>query len=174
MTKLSTTQIKILTAAAQRSDRIVWPLPNTLRGGAAVKVVNAMLTKGLIEEVDANTRNGEPVWRATGDGHGVTLIATDAGLAAIGADPKAVSGPQDPAKPQTSPRKNTKQQIMIDLLSREGGANLSELAEATQWQPQTVRGALSGALKKRLGLEVVSEKLEGRGRVYMLQAKHRQ
>lgn len=167
MTKLSNTQIKTLTAAAQRSDRIVWPLPNTLRGGAAVKVVNAMLTKGLIEEVDANTRNGEPVWRATGDGHGVTLIATDAGLAAIGIEPKAAV-PEDPATPQSSPRKITKQQIMIDLLSREGGASLAELAEATQWQTHTVRGALSGALKKRLGLKLVSEKVEGRGRVYML------
>ena len=167
MTKLSTTQIKILTAAAQRSDRSALPLPNTLRGGAAAKLVNAMLTKGLIEEVDANTRNGEPVWRATGDGHGVTLIATDAGLAAIGSDPKAAI-PEDPDKPPASPRKSTKQQIMIDLLTRESGASLAELAEATQWQSHTVRGALSGVLKKRLGLEVVSEKVEGRGRVYML------
>ena len=74
------------------------------------------------------------------------------------------------SKTKSSPiqRTLTKQQIMIDLLSREGGATLSELAEATQWQIHTVRGALSGALKKRLGLEVVSEKVEGRGRVYLL------
>ena len=170
MTKLSNTQIKILTVAAQRSDRIVWPLPNTLHGGAAVKVVNAMLTKGLIEEVDANTRNGEPIWRATGDGHGVTLIATDAGLAVIGLDPKATA-PEDPAKLHSSLRKNTKQQIMIDLLSREGGASLTELAEATQWQSHTVRGALSGTLKKRLGLDITSEKIEGRGRVYHVASK---
>lgn len=57
---------------------------------------------------------------------------------------------------------------MIDLLSRKGGASLAELAEATQWQTHTVRGALSGVLKKRLGLKLVSEKVEGRGRVYML------
>ncbi|TKZ20797.1 DUF3489 domain-containing protein [Shimia litoralis] len=65
-------------------------------------------------------------------------------------------------------RTQTKQQIMIDLLSRKGGASLAELAEATQWQTHTVRGALSGVLKKRLGLKLVSEKVEGRGRVYML------
>ena len=168
MTKLSNTQIKILTAAAQRQDRIALPLPNNIRGGAAAKVVNTMLTKGLIEEVDADTRNREPVWRATGDGHGVTLIATDNGLAAIGFDPTAAAVPEDPAKPPASPRKNTKQQIMIDLLIREGGATLAELAEATQWQIHTVRGAPSGVLKKRLELDITSENVGGRGRVYLL------
>ncbi len=73
-------------------------------------------------------------------------------------------------KSSTVQRTQTKQQIMIDLLSRKGGATLAELAEATQWQPHTVRGALSGVLKKRLGLEMVSEKVEARGRVYKLPA----
>jgi hypothetical protein len=74
------------------------------------------------------------------------------------------------SKPKSSPahRTQTKQQIMIDLLRREGGASLAELTQATQWQAHTVRGALSGALKKRLGLKLVSEKVEGRGQVYML------
>ncbi len=86
MTKLSDTQAIILSAAAQREDRIALPLPDSLRGGAATKVVGAMLAKGFLEEVDADLRNGEPVWRETGDGHGVTLVATDAGLAALSAD----------------------------------------------------------------------------------------
>ena len=68
MTKLSDTQAIILSAAAQREDRIALPLPESLRGGAASKVVGAMLAKGFLEEVDANMRNGEPVWRETGDG----------------------------------------------------------------------------------------------------------
>ncbi len=50
----------------------------------AAKMVGAMIAKGLVQEVDADIRNGETVWRETGDGHGVTLVATDAGLAAIG------------------------------------------------------------------------------------------
>ena len=84
MTKLSDTQAIILSAAAQREDRIALPLPESLRGGAASKVVGAMLTKGFLEEVEADVRKGEPMWRETGDGHGVTLVATYAGLAAIG------------------------------------------------------------------------------------------
>lgn len=39
---------------------------------------------------------------------------------------------------------------------------------ATGWQPHTVRVAMTGALKKKLGLKVTSEKVEGRGRVYVI------
>ena len=46
------------------------------------------------------------------------------------------------------------------------GATIAEIVAATGWQPHTVRGAFAGALKKRLGLTVESEKVEGRGRVY--------
>jgi hypothetical protein len=57
MTKLSDTQALILSAAAQRLEHIALPLPESLRGGAAAKVVGAMLAKGFLEEVDADTRN---------------------------------------------------------------------------------------------------------------------
>ena len=73
MTKLSDTQAIILSAAAQREDRIALPLPGSLRGGAAAKVVGAMLAKGFLEEVDADMRKGEPVWRETGDGSTASL-----------------------------------------------------------------------------------------------------
>ena len=65
MTKLSDTQALILSAAAQRPELIALPLPESLRGGAAAKVISAMLTKGLLEEVDADVRKGEPMWRKT-------------------------------------------------------------------------------------------------------------
>lgn len=87
MTQLSDTQAIILSAAAQRPEHIALPLPESLRGGAAAKVIGAMLAKGLLEEAEADMRKGEPVWRETGDGHGVTLVATEAGLAAIGIEP---------------------------------------------------------------------------------------
>jgi hypothetical protein len=46
-----------------------------------------MIEHGWLQEVDANLRRGEPLWRETGDGHGTTLIATEAGLLAIGIEP---------------------------------------------------------------------------------------
>jgi hypothetical protein len=60
MTKLSDTQTIILSRAAQNEDRIALPLPESLRGGAAAKVVGALLAKGFLEKVDADMRKGEP------------------------------------------------------------------------------------------------------------------
>jgi hypothetical protein len=189
MTKLSDTQLVILTAAAQRADRNVLPLPESLRGGAAAKVVHAMIAKGFLQEVDANLRKGEPMWRETGDGHGTTLVATDAGLAAIGIEPEvantAPTGANEPpsdapapdaaTEPEAAPkarkpREGTKQAQLIAMLRTPKGATIDEIVAATGWQPHTVRGAFAGALKKKLGLEVTSDKVEGRGRVYRLEA----
>jgi hypothetical protein len=65
--------------------------------------------------------------------------------------------------------RQTKQQIMIDLLRRPEGATIEEIANATEWQSHTVRGAMSGALKKKLGLAITSEKVDARGRVYRIE-----
>ena len=53
-------------------------------------------------------------------------------------------------------RERTKQQRMIVLLKRLTGATLDNLAAATDWQRHTIRGAISGTLRKRLGLAVTS------------------
>jgi hypothetical protein len=188
MTKLSDTQTIILSRAARNEDRIALPLPDSLRGGAATKVVGAMLAKGFLEEVDADMRKSESIWRETGDGHGVTLAATDAGLAAIGIEPgdantapagatdapaeepvqNAPTGPEASPKTRT-PREGTKQATLIAMLRAPDGATIEEIMAATGWQSHTVRGAMSGALKKKLGLEVNSEKVENRGRVYHIE-----
>ena len=169
MTQLSDTQAIILSAAAQRPEHIALPLPESLRGGAAAKVVGAMLAKGFLEEVEADIRKGELVWRETGDGHGVTLVATDAGLAAIGIEPETSAAPE-PAPKTRTPREGTKQATLIAMLRAPNGATIEEIMAATGWQSHTVRGAMAGALKKKLGLEVTSEKVEYRGRVYKLPA----
>jgi predicted transcriptional regulator len=70
-------------------------------------------------------------------------------------------------KPLTT-RAGTKQSALIAMLRGESGATIDEIAAATGWQSHTVRGAMSGALKKRLGLVITSEKVEGRGRMYRL------
>lgn len=60
----------------------------------------------------------------------------------------------------------TKLATLIDMLRCEGGATIDEMAAATSWQVHSIRGALSGILKKKLSLDIRSEKVEGRGRVY--------
>lgn len=69
--------------------------------------------------------------------------------------------------PEAAPRQ-TKQQLLIDLLKRPDGATIDEIVAATGWQKHTARGAMSGALKKRLGLTVTAEKTD-RGRVYKIE-----
>ena len=58
------------------------------------------------------------------------------------------------------PRAGSKQAQVIDLLQRPDGATVDELATAMGWQRHTVRGLITGALKKKLGLDVVSEKTD--------------
>jgi Protein of unknown function (DUF3489) len=58
-----------------------------------------------------------------------------------------------PAEKPT-PRAGTKQARMIELLKRPEGATVEQIAAATGWQHHTIRGAISGALKKKLGLTV--------------------
>jgi hypothetical protein len=84
MTKLTETQTIILSAGAQRPENIALPLPKRLAGAAAKMAVNRMITLGLLQEVDANIRRGEPLWRETGDRNRTSLLVTDAGLLAIG------------------------------------------------------------------------------------------
>ncbi|MCB1498777.1 MAG: DUF3489 domain-containing protein [Bauldia sp.] len=68
----------------------------------------------------------------------------------------------------TCTRPGSKQDQLIEMLRSQRGATIDEIVGAFGWQPHTVRGVLAGALKKKLGLEVTSEKVEGRGRVYRI------
>ena len=54
------------------------------------------------------------------------------------------------------------------MLRRKQGATIAQIVEATGWRPHTVRGFFAGALKKKLGLTVTSEKVEGGERVYRI------
>jgi hypothetical protein len=172
MTKLSDTQRVILSAASQRTDRLALPLPKSLKGGAAHKVVNALIEKGLLKEVKANRKLNDPVWRDSDEGHGLSLIITEAGFAAVGIEvepqKKAPKPEPKPASPERKTREGTKQALVIELLRRPGGATIPEIVEATGWAQHTTRGFFAGALKRKLGLAINSEKHPARGRVYKL------
>ena len=192
MPKLTDTQTIILSRAATRPGTLAMPLPEGLHGAAAQKAVTAMITRGWLEEVEANLRRGEPMWRETGDGHGTTLIATEAGLAVIGIEPvvantmtnlrKAqlarVSAPKDAAEALSDPvaqrpvaiRAGTKQAEIIALIQRPEGASIAEIVEATGWLAHSARGLISGGLKKKLNLPITAEKVTGRGTVYKFEA----
>jgi hypothetical protein len=64
--------------------------------------------------------------------------------------------------------KQTKQQTCLDLLGRREGATIEELEQATGWQKHSVRGFLAGAVKKKLGLTLISEKPDAGPRRYRI------
>ena len=196
--QLSDTQLVILSAACQRDGARILPITASLKGGAVNMVLRSLHGRGLIEAVPAEPgddvwaeEDGVPVTlratQAAFEALGIDPPAepAEAPVAPPLADHEG-NGPARKAagsKPRSHPRKRekagepalavthrsgTKQEMLIGLLRRPEGASLDEIVAATNWQPHTVRGAIAGALKKRLGLEVGSEKVEGRGRVYRI------
>jgi len=173
MTRLSDTQRVILSAASRRKDGAVLPLPKDLRiaGGAVNKVLGSLKAKGLIDHQGAFRGDDLPPLRITRAGleaMGVEPEGAEASTdtaAAIKAGTRARTATKSKGKPKFKPGKTaraekprlravTKQAQMIELLKRPQGATVEQIAEATGWQHHTIRGAISGALKKKLGLTV--------------------
>ena len=74
------------------------------------------------------------------------------------------------SRTQTSQSKTSKQDQVLAMLRRANGASIDEIVAATDWQPHSARGFLSGAVKKRLGIDVVSEKGDDGVRRYYVAA----
>ena len=70
----------------------------------------------------------------------------------------------------TVARDGSKTAQILDLLKRPGGASSKELMKATGWLPHSVRGFLSGTVRKKLGLTVISTKAEDGQRTYSVEA----
>jgi Protein of unknown function (DUF3489) len=191
MTRLSDTQLVILSVAAQRDDLSVLPLPDslTLRGGALNKVMNSLRNRGLIRVLGGD--GGPERVAITSEGMAAIGVEADDGEAPAATDTTPTSAePDSPAeapapvseadgaakraktKPakgkkatktapaageptaKPTPRTGTKQAQMIEMLKRPEGATVEQIAAATGWQHHTIRGAISGALKKKLGFTV--------------------
>jgi hypothetical protein len=117
------------------------------QGGAPVPATDA--PQGAPDAQDDGTAVQEPEALAA---------PAQATTAPAGGKRKAKPQPAKPAKVSSSekptPRTGTKQAKLIELLRRPEGATVEQIAAATGWQKHTIRGAISGALKKKLGLKV--------------------
>lgn len=153
--KLTPTQALLLRAAARRADGRVIP-PDNLRGGARANTLTGLRQRGWIEPA--------------GDGHALT----DAGFAAVGrqrpAYPDAIQKLDTVGDLQLLEglpvRPGTKLAALVVALRRPQGATNLQLTVATGWQPHSVRGAISGLLRKRLGLSVTQARNADGERVY--------
>ena len=142
--KLTPTQHAILThALAQTQGKVLW-FPDALKGGAKDKVTESLRKGGYIAQVKRET------------------VVTKAGYEALGLKPPFVE------HRAVRTRETSKQATVINMLNRTEGATIDQICEDTGWQPHTVRGAMAGALKKQLGLDIQSFKESGGARTYRI------
>ena len=174
-TPITERQLDLITRAHCDAGGLIEPLL-TLKGGAKLKMIASLAQRGLIEQQGGQWRitpaaiaiiKGEaqpedvlPAVKGAATSP-TPLPADDPELEAAVAAAEA-SWQQD--QPNPVPKRgpgNSKQALVIEMLKRPEGATIAQICEATSWQAHTVRGTFAGALKKKLGLTIVSEKIEG-------------
>lgn len=173
------------------------PSSLVLNKGAATLVLDSLLRKGLVAEIAAALDDevwrvddqGERLTLMITD-RGLAALGIENGSApehgAEGAtDLVAASQPVDdipaaepsqrnapnrtnPPSPPDAPKPAGKIALLLDLLQRKDGATIAEMTAATGWQAHSVRGAISGTIKKKFRLAVAAETVDGRGRVYRM------
>ncbi len=162
-TKLTDTQLVILSAAAQRQD-LTLVQPDAMPPRAFSRAVNGLVKAGLVEPMQP-TGNGRSTPDAA-EGEPVFGI-TPAGLAAIGFEPgnapaqdDVPDGVRDDQPVPTPPmadflgqNRPTKRATVIAMLSRDQGSTLADLMDATGWLPHTTRAALTGLRQKGFQVE---------------------
>ena len=187
--QLTHTQTQVLQYALDHNDgQVVW-FPESVKGGARKKVLDGLFNRALV------TTDGGTHWYVAAEGYDalgrprptVVLIAP---LAPLVADPEmeatvaqheaqwaneaqasahaapATDLSPDPVKVRT--RENSKQATVVQMLKRPEGTTIAQICEATGWQAHTVRGTFAGAFKKKLGLTIESDKVQGGERVYRI------
>ncbi len=149
---MTESQRDLLTRAASSDD------------GAAADLFAQSTIRSLI-------KRGYLISLPKGDGPS-RLLVTDAGRAAMAPEtqddpiqskePEVREPPNDEAKTEALAKAlSGKIGLLVALLQRPAGANISEMMDATGWQAHSVRGAMSGGIKKKLGLFITSQKADG-------------
>lgn len=161
MAKLTYNQLILLSKAAARDDGVA-VAPHGMGKAAAAKVGSSLVARKLMRE--RRSRPGMPIWREA-EGKNISLLITRAGRAAIGVEEDAtssdcsarqakcasavvktqkasVAAPPEEQPIGATPRKGSKQALIVDMLSKEQGVTIDALIKATGWLPHT--GSLRG------------------------------
>ena len=151
----------LLTAARKEGKKTIYVLSEAARGAIAQPVETGSAAKTAKAESKAKPGNAPK--------------ASSKKPEKSGAKPGQASGKsrakpgQDSGKSETKPAKTSKQQVIIDLLSRKEGATLGQLVKATGWQQHSIHGAMAN-MRKKLKLAIDSTKEDGKDRVYRIAA----
>ena len=164
MTKLSDTQQRILVAASTQPQTDVREHMQDLKSPAIRnKVIESMLKHGLIIEAP--------------DSEEVVYIISAAGLAAIGkeqiAEPANNEAEVEKATepPEAKIKVNSKKRIMIEMLSRDEGASIKQMMDATSWLKHSVHGAMANLKKEffaKHGKTITGSNTDGEDRIYKI------
>src|SRR3984893_7473523 len=157
MAKLTDTQLVVLSKAARRKDGAA-RVPDQMNKAAAAKVGASLVVRRLMREIRA--KPGMPVWRMDDDGRRISLIIARAGRDAIGVEddagetqppvktrsarPSSATAPAENPPTAGLPRSGSKQALIVAMLTKDKGATLAALVEATGWLPPTTRAARKG------------------------------
>jgi hypothetical protein len=184
--RLTDTHLIILDHASRHPKGRVLPVPDGVgnKGGTATRALKSLMQRKLIEQCLAGPEDQE--WARAENGQRLTLTITPAGRAAIAAADSAdqptdvavdnrMTAPSVTTEASFEPdgegaaggrstrtlfRAGTKGAVIVAMLRSNSGATLSDLMAASGWQKHSVRGFLSGTLKKKHGLIVASEKVD--------------
>jgi biotin operon repressor len=133
MTKLSTTQHAVLTAALATPGHVLDKFPAKINGGAKAKVIAALVGAGFAK-MRADNR----------------AVMTKAGIEALKTSPAPAPKEPPPTMAEVEiPQGATKREVLLKMLAIEDGVSLEMMCKATGWQRHTVRGFISGALRKK-------------------------
>lgn len=82
---------------------------------------------------------------------------------------RKIAKPKAPPKtPKAKSLVESKRARIVKVLSAPKGTTIAAIVAATGWQQHSVRGFLAGIIRKRLGLNLLSEK-GSKGRVYRVE-----
>ena len=167
--QLTSTQTQVLQHALDHnSGRINW-FPDSVKGGARKKVLDALLGRELIMSDGTDWLVATPGYEALGRAQPpiATMVASPVRNTKQTPNVAPEAAPDQTTKvPRT--RDNSKQAIVIAMLTRAEGATIKLICATTNWQAHTVRGTFAGAFKKKLGLTITSTKDVGGERVYRI------
>jgi DNA-binding MarR family transcriptional regulator len=164
--KLTDTQLVILSTASKAEVPLGTEAFTNLKakGPVLTGVIDRLIKRGLLKET--RVKVSEPFWRKDETGRAKALVITADGLAALGVEEKIgeaepprsergheAGAARSEADAMATPRSGTKQARLVELLSSDHGANITDLTEALGWLPHTVRAALTGLRKRGYVIE---------------------
>ena len=168
MTKLTNTQLKILSQAAQHKNGVAF-VPEKKATAALKKLSESLVGCRLMREV--LTKPDMPIWRKGEDGRALSLVILRAGRdlilehgESLPSDKRIFSIKGSEVEPNcdlastpslAQPRAGSKLALVIAMLSNEAGASLKALAEMVGWLPHTTRATLTGLRKRGFLIERV-------------------